>query len=130
MLIMLIFPAIEAFAFWLLLRRPQVLPVTTVESTEELISDDKPLVGFKEKMSYIKHLFGYMLPLCLVYFFEYFINQGMVSEDACSMITLSNMLLSFSLNWSTLRTSSWTRHRNIAGLMWTIRSVSSFHAPL
>ncbi|KAH8261221.1 hypothetical protein KR044_005640 [Drosophila immigrans] len=77
MLIMLIFPAIEAFAFWLLLRRPQVLPVTTVESTEELISDDKPLVGFKEKMSYVKHLFGYMLPLCLVYFFEYFINQGL-----------------------------------------------------
>ncbi|EDV97844.1 GH14467 [Drosophila grimshawi] len=77
MLIMLIFPAIEAVAFWLLLRRPQVLPVTTVESTEELISDDKPLVGFKEKMSYIKHLLKYMLPLCLVYFFEYFINQGL-----------------------------------------------------
>jgi len=50
MLIMLIFPAIEAFAFWLLLRRPQVdiLPVTTVESTEVLITDEKPLVGFKE----------------------------------------------------------------------------------
>ncbi|XP_034657384.1 battenin [Drosophila subobscura] len=79
MLIMLVFPAIEAFAFWLLLRRPQVdiLPVTTVESTEVLISDDKPLVGFKEKLSYIKHLFKYMLPLCLVYFFEYFINQGL-----------------------------------------------------
>ncbi|XP_023167597.2 battenin [Drosophila hydei] len=77
MLIMLIFPAIEACAFWLLLRRPQVLPVTTVESTEELISDDKPLVGFKEKLSYIKHLFKYMIPLCLVYFFEYFINQGL-----------------------------------------------------
>ncbi|ALC43860.1 cln3 [Drosophila busckii] len=77
MLIMLIFPAIEAFSFWLLLRRPQVLPVTAVESTEELIRDDKPLVGFKEKMSYIKHLFKYMLPLCLVYFFEYFINQGL-----------------------------------------------------
>lgn len=80
MLIMLIFPAIEAFAFWLLLRRPQVdiLPVTTVESTEVLISDEKPLVGFKEKLFYIKHLFKYMLPLCLVYFFEYFINQGLV----------------------------------------------------
>ncbi|KAH8379945.1 hypothetical protein KR009_008125 [Drosophila setifemur] len=79
MLIMLIFPAIEAVAFWLLLRKPQVdiLPVTTVESTEVLISDEKPLVGFKEKFFYIKHLFKYMLPLCLVYFFEYFINQGL-----------------------------------------------------
>ncbi|XP_016982044.2 battenin [Drosophila rhopaloa] len=79
MLIMLIFPVIEAFAFWLLLRRPQVdiLPVTTVESTEVLITDEKPLVGFKEKFFYIKHLIKYMLPLCLVYFFEYFINQGL-----------------------------------------------------
>ncbi|KAH8270629.1 hypothetical protein KR018_012550, partial [Drosophila ironensis] len=80
MLIMLIFPAIEAFAFWLLLRRPEVdiLPqVTTGDSTKELISDEKPLVGFKEKLHYIKHLFKYMVPLCLVYFFEYFINQGL-----------------------------------------------------
>ncbi|KAI8041638.1 battenin [Drosophila gunungcola] len=79
MLVMLIFPVIEAIAFWLLLRRPQVdiLPVTTVESTEVLITDEKPLVGFKEKFFYIKHLIKYMLPLCLVYFFEYFINQGL-----------------------------------------------------
>ncbi|XP_030372666.1 battenin isoform X2 [Scaptodrosophila lebanonensis] len=77
MLIMLIFPVIEALSFWLLLRRPQILPVSTVESTEELISDDKPLVGFKEKLLYIKQLFKYMLPLALVYFFEYFINQGL-----------------------------------------------------
>lgn len=80
MLIMLIFPVIEALSFWILLRKPaEVLPVTTVESTEELITDDRPLEGFKEKLIYIKQLFKYMLPLALVYFFEYFINQGLVS---------------------------------------------------
>ncbi|XP_075161710.1 CLN3 lysosomal/endosomal transmembrane protein, battenin [Haematobia irritans] len=78
MLIMLIFPFIEALSFWILLRRPvTVLPVTHVDSTEELIVDDKPLEGFKEKFSYIKQLVKYMVPLALVYFFEYFINQGL-----------------------------------------------------
>lgn len=79
MLIMLVFPVIEALAFWGLLRKPTVLPVTAVESTEELIMDDKPLEGFKEKLIYIKELIKYMIPLALVYFFEYFINQGLVS---------------------------------------------------
>lgn len=79
MLIMLIFPAIEALAFWVLLRRPTILPVLSAESTEELIDDDKPLQGFKEKFFYIKNLIKYMVPLALVYFFEYFINQGLVS---------------------------------------------------
>lgn len=79
MLIMLVFPFIEALSFWILLRRPTVLPVANVESTEELITDDRPLVGFKEKFVYIKQLVRYMVPLALVYFFEYFINQGLVS---------------------------------------------------
>ncbi|XP_013117722.1 battenin [Stomoxys calcitrans] len=78
MLIMLIFPFIEALSFWILLRRPsKVLPVTHVDSTEELIVDEKPLEGFKEKFVYIKELVKYMVPLALVYFFEYFINQGL-----------------------------------------------------
>ncbi|XP_037957030.1 battenin [Teleopsis dalmanni] len=77
MLIMLIFPVIEALSFWMLLRKPIILPVTTVESTEELIADEPPLEGFKEKIMYIKHLVKYMVPLALVYFFEYFINQGL-----------------------------------------------------
>uniref|UniRef100_T1PIM3 Battenin n=1 Tax=Musca domestica TaxID=7370 RepID=T1PIM3_MUSDO len=78
MLIMLVFPFIEALSFWVLLRKPTaVLPVTNVESTEELIVDDRPLEGFKEKLIYIKQLVKYMVPLALVYFFEYFINQGL-----------------------------------------------------
>uniref|UniRef100_A0A1B0AKK2 Battenin n=1 Tax=Glossina palpalis gambiensis TaxID=67801 RepID=A0A1B0AKK2_9MUSC len=77
MLIMLFFPCIEALTFWVMLRKPIILPVVTVESTEQLIENDKPLVGFKEKLAYIKKLVKYMLPLGLVYLFEYFINQGL-----------------------------------------------------
>uniref|UniRef100_A0A1A9WE49 Battenin n=1 Tax=Glossina brevipalpis TaxID=37001 RepID=A0A1A9WE49_9MUSC len=77
MLIMLLFPCIEALAFWVMLRKPIILPVVTVESTEQLIAKDRPLVGFKEKLAYIKKLVKYMLPLGLVYLFEYFINQGL-----------------------------------------------------
>ncbi|XP_067647801.1 battenin-like [Eurosta solidaginis] len=79
MLVMLFFPALEAFTFWVILRKPALIPLTstTLESTEELVSDEKPLQDFKEKMLYIKKLFPYMLPLALVYFFEYFINQGL-----------------------------------------------------
>uniref|UniRef100_A0A1B0FHQ8 Battenin n=1 Tax=Glossina morsitans morsitans TaxID=37546 RepID=A0A1B0FHQ8_GLOMM len=77
MLIMLLFPCIEALTFWVMLRKPIILPVVTVESTEQLIENDKPLVGFKEKLAYTKELVKYMLPLGLVYLFEYFINQGL-----------------------------------------------------
>lgn len=80
MLIMLFFPALEAVSFWILLRKPTIIPLTTsaLESTEELVTDEKPLTGFKEKLVYIKTLLPYMLPLALVYFFEYLINQGLV----------------------------------------------------
>uniref|UniRef100_A0A034VKU4 Battenin n=2 Tax=Endopterygota TaxID=33392 RepID=A0A034VKU4_BACDO len=79
MLIMLFFPALEAFSFWIILRKPTIIPLTNsaLESTEELVHDEKPLRGFKEKLIYIKTLFPYMLPLALVYFFEYLINQGL-----------------------------------------------------
>lgn len=82
MLIMLLFPALEAFSFWIILRKPTIIPLTnsSLESTEELVTDEKPLQGFKEKLVYIKTLFPYMLPLALVYFFEYLINQGLVSD--------------------------------------------------
>ncbi|TMW39863.1 hypothetical protein DOY81_015055 [Sarcophaga bullata] len=104
MLIMLIFPFIEALAFWILLRKPSVLPVTSVESTEELIVDDKPLQGFKEKFMYIKHLVKYMVPLALVY------SSSISLIRDCS-------------NWFTSRTPSWIRPPSIDGLMWTIKLV-------
>lgn len=35
-------------------------------------------LSLKEKVSLVPGLFKYMLPLGMVYFLEYFINQGMV----------------------------------------------------
>lgn len=81
MLIMLIFPAIEAVSFWLLLRRPSIKNVDDLSdssSSDEIIDDEKPLVSIKEKIRYTIVLMKYMMPLTLVYFFEYFINQGLV----------------------------------------------------
>lgn len=42
---------------------------------------EKPeeLKSMKDKLKAIPPLFKFMIPLCLVYFFEYFINQGLVS---------------------------------------------------
>lgn len=108
-LMLLAVPAIEAFTFWILLRRPEH-PHCTVNrksstlddafnlgsanstnnenwismETDEIVlfsdEDIKPLVGFKEHLVYMKKLLKYIFPLMSVYFAEYFINQGLVSH--------------------------------------------------
>ncbi|XP_055855569.1 battenin-like [Episyrphus balteatus] len=77
MLIMLIFPVLECIAFWIILRKPSGLVDNSVPSVTSVVEDDKPLQGWKEQLMYITSLFKYMLPLLFVYFFEYFINQGL-----------------------------------------------------
>ncbi|GAB0100351.1 Battenin [Sergentomyia squamirostris] len=111
LLVMLVVPAAEAIAFWLILRHNhhQVIPPTTdgcdnpaaltdsnsdlprnrknsnIQDVEKTVSrqpspddeDDTPLIGFKEKVRFIPKMFKYMIPLTLVYLFEYFINQGL-----------------------------------------------------
>lgn len=105
MLIMLVVPLIEAAAFWIILRTPHkkdytidsratsitastaeikdVQTVTTavsVSKSSDLDNMEKPLTGVASKLRYMPSLFKYMIPISLVYFLEYFINQGMVSE--------------------------------------------------
>lgn len=98
---MIVVPAIEAVAFWGLLRRPTSLPsasgsqeitsttddtdheltnsASDLENTRPALNDDEqPLIGLKNKIKYVPKLFKYMIPLTLVYFLEYFINQGLV----------------------------------------------------
>lgn len=99
MLIMIVVPVVEAIAFWLVLRRPTTAsfdPMDAaaasstdaivsggnkedVENTQELSEGERPLVGLKNKLKYVPKLFKYMIPLTLVYFLEYLINQGLVS---------------------------------------------------
>ncbi|XP_055586727.1 battenin-like [Uranotaenia lowii] len=87
MLVMLVVPAAEAASFWLLLRHKDTSGAPSVESGDEsskttvdystLPANERPLESWKQKINYIPSLFIYMIPLILVYLFEYFINQGM-----------------------------------------------------
>lgn len=83
MLVMLAFPAIESLAFWVVLRKPTGLyeeyqDSKSAESTMLAWKDEEPLNTWKDKLMYTGQLMKYMVPLTTVYFFEYFINQGMV----------------------------------------------------
>lgn len=81
MLIMLVIPLIEAAAFWILLRDPKdIPPMRLSDFAPPAIGGDVAQQTLKEKFIYIQELVKYMLPLTLVYFFEYFINQGLVSR--------------------------------------------------
>lgn len=53
---------------------------TMDKSTDLLSPEERPLIGFKEKVMYIPTLFRFIIPLTLVYLFEYFINQGLVRQ--------------------------------------------------
>ncbi|XP_055704501.1 battenin [Phlebotomus papatasi] len=108
LLVMLIVPAAEAIAFWIILRHNHQAaavtngcdnPVTVSDSNSNFQNvqdskhdsqedvektqvspydeEDTPLIGFKQKIRYVPKMFKYMIPLTLVYLFEYFINQGL-----------------------------------------------------
>ncbi|XP_055543278.1 battenin [Wyeomyia smithii] len=86
MLVMLVVPAIEAGCFWLLLRHKDTSKDPIVQSADETAAkveyseipeNERPLENWRQKISYIPSLFIYMIPLILVYLFEYFINQGL-----------------------------------------------------
>lgn len=102
MLIMLLVPIGEGIAFWVLLRNPKNIPRSndsvgssaTASTTEvndvatvsaavdmrdyEIEEIEKPLTSLGDKIRYVPQLFKYMIPISLVYLFEYFINQGLV----------------------------------------------------
>lgn len=77
--IMLGIPIIEAAAFWLLLRKPASMAKKESEASFEISSeDDDEKFTLSDKIRYMPSLvLYYMMPLCGVYLFEYFINQGL-----------------------------------------------------
>lgn len=95
MLLMLCVPLLEGAAFWILLRNPTCIPknvsseklsaaCSSVESQIDVECGNKKAAGVEpftlaDKIRYLPSLLKYMVPLTLVYFFEYFINQGLVS---------------------------------------------------
>ncbi|XP_053657804.1 battenin [Anopheles marshallii] len=85
-LIMLVVPALEAAAFWLLLRHKNTDKAAEPEEAKEkpeeidyntLPEDERPLETWQQRIRYIPSLFIYMIPLVLVYLLEYYINQGL-----------------------------------------------------
>lgn len=81
LLIMLLVPTLQGLAFWFILRHPK-----TSESelhrgvtAASLLSSPSTMNEVKEKLKYINRLWSYIWPLTVVYFLEYFINQGLVS---------------------------------------------------
>jgi battenin len=91
LLVMICVPVLEGVVFWGLLRHPKgrIAPLRTEhdDTPKKLSSDaenyssneEKPLITLMDKVRYMPHLLKYMIPLSLVYLFEYFINQGLVS---------------------------------------------------
>lgn len=79
LLVMLIVPLLQAITFWGLLKHPAHSRISItkndVESQEQIIK--VPEKSIRDKIRLVPGLLKYMIPLGLVYFFEYFINQGL-----------------------------------------------------
>ena len=79
MLVMIVVPALELFTFFFLLTTPKSHNIEDHHVGDAVkASNDLPaFTSAKEKILYIRRLVHFMIPLCLVYLFEYFINQGL-----------------------------------------------------
>lgn len=79
LLVMLAVPLLQAITFWCILEHPAhtKIPITKngIDSQEQIIQ--VPRKSFKDKINLLPGLMKYMIPLGLVYLFEYFINQGL-----------------------------------------------------
>lgn len=76
---MLIMPVLEAGVFWLVLRHDfDSLPQDHGKVNQ---NDEAEFVTVKDKIKYLPHLCRYIAPLLIIYFSQYFINQGLVSEN-------------------------------------------------
>ncbi|CRL01715.1 CLUMA_CG014931, isoform A [Clunio marinus] len=79
LLVMISVPAVELVVFYFLLRKPASKRIEDQHMGDDVAKEDivPKMKTVTEKLIYIKSLVPYMLPIALVYFFEYFINQGL-----------------------------------------------------
>lgn len=80
MLVMISVPIVEIIIFFFVLRKPSSTKIEDQQIGEDVSESEEniqPMRSLKEKLLYVKRLVPYMVPLGLVYFFEYFINQGL-----------------------------------------------------
>ncbi|XP_045481831.1 battenin isoform X1 [Harmonia axyridis] len=78
LLIMLIVPITMGISFWIILPRPsdEDKKMVEIQKRVNLEEVDSPLRSFSKKVKKIPSLMKFIIPLCTVYLFEYFINQG------------------------------------------------------
>lgn len=77
---MLVVPFMMAVAFWAILTKPSKRASYT-RTQRQILNEEvrTPLKAFVKKLRLVPGLLKFMIPLGLVYLFEYFINQGTVS---------------------------------------------------
>lgn len=87
-LVMVIIPVGMAVTFWLIIQPPDSSNASHSDTVPLLASDTAdiiinrptsvaPVITFTDKLAIFLGLYKYMIPLGLVYFFEYLINQGL-----------------------------------------------------
>ncbi|KAL1493451.1 hypothetical protein ABEB36_011500 [Hypothenemus hampei] len=79
LLIMLIIPTLTAISFWIILPAPSEHDIAAALEIQKKVNEDEikqPKETFFRKLKLIPALLKYIIPLGLVYLFEYFINQG------------------------------------------------------
>lgn len=81
LLVMLVVPFLMAISFWLILAKPSK-KASFIRTQRQILAEEvrAPLKAFAKKLRLVPGLLRFMVPLGLVYFFEYFINQGTVSS--------------------------------------------------
>lgn len=70
------------FSFWVLLPKPSEQDIAHALEIQKVVNQQElanPSEAIKKKMRLIPGLMKYIIPFALVYIFEYFINQGIVS---------------------------------------------------
>ncbi|OQR73921.1 battenin-like [Tropilaelaps mercedesae] len=97
LLVMLIVPVLLALSFWVILEHPHQLVTESLDDLDAAITSNEVgccgsravpqslTLSFGQKIRLMKPLLKYMIPLGLVYFAEYFINQGLTE-----LITFDN----------------------------------------
>lgn len=95
--VMLIIPVLLAISFWIILDHPRMI----VSESQEFIAERAarccgqasapgPTISLKQKLRLVKPLLKYMIPLGLVYFAEYFINQGLTELITFNNVQMTN----------------------------------------
>ncbi|XP_050314387.1 battenin [Anthonomus grandis grandis] len=79
LLMMLIVPVMSAVSFWIILPVPSAQDISAALEIQQKVNAEEvenPKAVLLKKLKLIPGLMKFMIPLGLVYLFEYFINQG------------------------------------------------------